>query len=233
MIVLMDGTTIDTLGGGGLEKRVTEDSLEALGKGSSTLKTYGLRPEEKGGIGSECGGDAKVFIEIRGNSPRLVIFGGGHVGSAIARSAVPLGFTLTVIDARDDFASPERFPPGTDVVHADPTVSETSQRVPEGAFVVILTHSHDIDQKALSHVISRRPVYVGMIGSHRKVKVIMGNLVQAGIDPAVLKEVFSPVGLDIGAETPEEIALSILAEIVHVRRKGGSSPASLSARPRS
>ncbi|MHC4600220.1 MAG: XdhC family protein, partial [Planctomycetota bacterium] len=207
MIVLSDGSTFDTLGGGGLEKRVTEDALGALASGRSALRTYGLRPEGEGGIGAECGGEAKVFIEVRGDGPRLVVIGGGHVGSAIARSAVPLGFALTVVDAREDFASPGRFPPGTEVVHADPARPETAATIPEGGYVVILTHSHTLDQEALRHMIVRKPRYIGMIGSRRKAAAVLARLREEGVDPEALGTVCTPVGLDIGAETPEEIAL--------------------------
>jgi xanthine dehydrogenase accessory factor len=227
MLVLPDGASLDTLGGGRLEKLVIQDALKSLADGLSVLKNYSLVPEDKGGIGAECGGDAQVFIEVRGNRPRLVIVGGGHVGLALAKSASALGFALTVVDPREAYAASERFPSGTEGKHADPSKAETAALVPTGAFVVILTHSHDLDKEALRHLLDREPVYIGMIGSRRKVKVVLERLEAEGVPREALGQVFTPVGLDIGAETPEEIALSILAEIVHVKKKGGPSPASL------
>jgi xanthine dehydrogenase accessory factor len=227
MLVLADGTILDTIGGGKLEKIVIADALEALSTGRSSLKTYDLAPEAKGGIGTECGGAVQVFLEVRGRRPRLVIFGGGHVGLALASAARPLGFALTVVDPREDFARPERFPAGARVVKADPAGPEAAAAVPDGAFVVILTHSHDLDRAALKNVLGGRPAYVGMIGSRRKVKVLLEQLAKEGAPRDRLSAVFAPIGLDIGAETPEEIAVSILAEIVHVLRRGGPSPASL------
>ncbi|MHC5040345.1 MAG: XdhC family protein [Planctomycetota bacterium] len=231
MLVLPDGSTFETLGGGVLEKRVTEDALAALSEGGSRLQTYSLVPEEQGGIGGACGGEAQVFIEVRGRRAQLIIVGGGHVGQALARAAAPLGFALTVIDPRPDFAAPERFPPGTRGWEADPTNPETAGRIPLRAHIAILTHSHALDREALRHMVGRDPAYIGMIGSRRKVKGILENLEGEGIPRERLARVFTPIGLDIGAETPEEIALSILAEIVHLRRKGGESPSSLRCQP--
>jgi xanthine dehydrogenase accessory factor len=230
MLVRLDGSILDTIGGGKLEKLVIADALQALSGGKSGLKSYDLAPEEKGGIGTECGGSVKVFLEARGKRPCLAIFGGGHVGLALANAARPLGFALTVVDPRGEFADSGRFP-GARVVKADPGGPEAAAAVPDGAFVVVLTHSHDLDRAALKNVLKGRPAYVGMIGSRRKVKVLLEGLEGEGVPRERLDAVFSPVGLDIGAETPEEIAVSVLAEIVHVLRRGGPSPASLRASP--
>lgn len=230
ILVRPDGSTMDTIGGGGLEKRVIEDALKALSANRSSLEEYKLLPAEQGGIGAECGGDTRVFIEVHGDRPRLVLFGGGHVGLALARAANWLGFAVTVVDPREAFSRPERFPAGTATIHADPSDPETAACVPENAIVVILTHDHALDKAVLGNVLPRKPAYLGMIGSRRKSAAILKDLQLEGTPKEDLERVFAPIGLDIGAETPEEIALSILAEIVHVRKKGEASTASLGRR---
>ncbi len=227
ILVLPDGSPLGSIGGGALELNVIREAEKALESGRSALFAYSLTPQDKGGIGTECGGEARIFIEVRGNRPRLVIVGGGHIGLALARAAQPLGFALTVVDPRETYASRDRFPPGTDTIQADPAAPETAEHIRPGADIVILTHSHELDRKTLKNLLGRDPGYIGMIGSRRKVKTVIERLEEEGIPKERLDRVSAPIGLDIGAETPEEIAVSILAEIIHVRRKGAPSPAGL------
>jgi xanthine dehydrogenase accessory factor len=227
MLVLPDGSTTGTVGGGGLEKKVTEDALLALKEGTGFLRQYDLRAKKGRGIGAICGGKATVLVEVLQAGERLLICGGGHIGLALARMASGLGLRVTVVDPRKAYSGGNRFPEGVEVVRARPAGRKVLGLVDADTYVVILTHSHALDKEALRALAPSRARYIGMIGSRAKVRRILSELVKEGVDRRHLGRVHAPVGLDIGAETPAEIAVAILAEVVHVRRRGASSPASL------
>jgi xanthine dehydrogenase accessory factor len=227
MIVLPDGGTEGTVGGGALEKKVGEDALEMLaGDGPSRLVRYSLTDEASGGIGAACGGESDVFIEIFRERQKMLILGGGHVGIALARIAALSGFAVTVVEDRAELADPERFPSARVlcVPPGDPSV--TSEAGPSTA-VVIVTRSHALDLEALRLFIGSPAFYVGMIGSKKKVASILEALEKEGAAKARIGKVYAPIGLDIGAESPEEIAVSIVAEIIAVKRAMKPSPISL------
>jgi xanthine dehydrogenase accessory factor len=165
-------------------------------------------------------GDARLMLEVFEAPARLVIVGGGHVGLAIATLANLVGFGVTVIDDRPEFANTERFPMAESVLCGDIDEILDETRVDETTFVVLVSRGHQVDTLALRHVAERGAAYVGMIGSRRRTGTVLQQLAADGIDADALARVHTPIGLDIGAETPEEIALSILAEIVLVRRGG-------------
>lgn len=227
MIVLPDGTIHGAIGGGGLEKQVIEDALELMKTGGSCSKIYNLAGAQTGGIGPICGGEATVFIEIVRAQETLLVCGGGHIASAIAPMAQLLGMNLIVVDDREDFASRERFPNALRVINTHPEDPEIQKLVTASTCIVIFTHNHEHDKDALKNLIDTGAAYIGMIGSKKKVKQVMTELAAEGVPAKALERVYSPVGLDIGAETPAEIAISILAEIVHVRRTGSASAISL------
>lgn len=157
----------------------------------------------------------RVLVETE---PKLVIAGAGHIGAHLARLCVDLEFDVTVIDDRADFANPQRLPPPIHVLVGD--IEQTLRRLPLGpdTYAVIVTRGHNHDEQALSAVIASATKYVGMIGSRRKIKLIFDDLVAAGVDPAALARVHAPIGLDINAVTVPEIAVSIAAQLVAVRR---------------
>ncbi|MDQ7780250.1 MAG: XdhC/CoxI family protein [Planctomycetota bacterium] len=214
-----DGTTFGTVGGGLLEKKVIDDALQAIRDGGSLLKDYSLYPQDQGGIGTECGGSTQIFIDVISGADRLLLVGGGHIAQPLAKLGRMLGMSVEVVDDRPEFASPERFPAA--VLHRT-SIQQTdfSRLVNPRTWVVIISRSHEIDTDALKAVAGLPAAYVGMIGSKRKVRVIMDRLAADGVDKARLEKVFSPIGLDIGAESPEEIAVSIIAEIISIKRKG-------------
>lgn len=150
--------------------------------------------------------------------PRLVIAGGGHIGQALAALVVPLGFHLSVIDDRSSFANPRRFPPPIEPVVGD--IAETLRHWPTDAntYIVIVTRGHRHDQQALAAVVDSPAKYIGMIGSRRKIALIFDDLRRRGVTDEQLARVRAPIGLDIKAVTPEEIAVSIAAELISVRR---------------
>jgi len=227
MVILPDGTTHGTVGGGALENRVVKEALQALDDGSGFLRQYDLSAKKGGGIGAICGGRATVLVEILSAGERLLICGGGHIGLELARMGAAMGFRVTVADPRKDFSAPGRFPGGVDVLRARPSGSRVLGLVDADTYIVILTHSHSLDKEALRALAPRGARYVGMIGSRAKVARILAELRKEGMDGRVLSRVHAPIGLDIGAETPAEIAVAILAEMVNIRRRGETSPISM------
>lgn len=216
MLVYADGGFVGTIGGGEWEHRVVERAQEALQRGHSARFTAHLTRD----LGMCCGGAMDAFIEVLDTRPRLHVFGAGHVAHALARHADGLGFALTVYDERDDWLTEDRFPTATRVL-GDPR-----RALPEGSprdYFLILTHTHQLDQDILELLLPRACAWLGLIGSRNKVARFFLRLRAAGVDEALFRRVSGPVGLDIGAETPEEIAISIAAELIRVRR-GHTAP---------
>jgi xanthine dehydrogenase accessory factor len=169
----------------------------------------------------------RLLFEISRPPLELVICGGGHVGQAVARAARLLDFIVTVIDDRADFASREKFPdPEVRLVADDFTSALRSLKIVPITHIVIVTRGHRHDEMCLREVIDKPARYIGMIGSRRRTTTIREHLRREGVAAELLRRIHAPIGLDIGAQTPEEIALSILAEIVLVRRGGGGHPKS-------
>ncbi len=217
LVVLPDGAIRFTLGGGPLEAMVIADCLEQLACGTNAMREYRLVPDGEQAVGMVCGGTARVFIEIHEPEPQLLVFGAGHVGLEIARMAPALGLACTVADDRAEMLVPGRFPASVGVIHCPQAFDCDLPPTREGAFVVIVTRCHETDREILARLADRRLAYLGMIGSRRKVRVVMDELRRRGISDTSLARVRAPVGLEIGARTPAEIAVSILAEIVAVR----------------
>lgn len=169
----------------------------------------------------------RLLFEIARPPQEMIICGGGHVGQAVARAARLLDFTVTVIDDRADFASREKFPdPSIRLIADDFVTALRTLRLTPASHVVIVTRGHKHDEICLREVIDQPVRYLGMIGSRRRTTTIREHLRRQGVDPLHLRQVHAPIGLDIGAQTPEEIALAILAEIVLVRRGGTGRPKS-------
>ncbi len=175
-------------------------------------------------------GDARIMVQLFESPARLVIVGGGHVGLALAMIGEQSGFSVSVLDDREQFANVERFPMA-DQVHSGPIDESLAAMVIDGSdYIVLVSRGHQQDELALRSVVGRGAAYVGMIGSKRRTATVLEHLAAEGLDRAALEAVSTPIGLDIGAETPEEIALSILAEIVQLRR-GGSGRRMSEGRP--
>ena len=165
-------------------------------------------------------GDARLMLELFEAPPQLVIAGGGHVGLAVATIAEIVGFDITIVDDRQEFANPERFPMAKNVIWGD--FGEVFDAMDLGAShsIVLVSRGHQQDTIALRHTVQRGAGYIGMIGSQRRTGTVLQMLIDEGVPEAAVAKVHTPIGLDINAETPEEIALSILAEIVLVRKGG-------------
>jgi xanthine dehydrogenase accessory factor len=223
MVVRPDGSTVGTVGGGELEARVIQAALGALEAGEPRLLHYNMVDVDAGDPGI-CGGQATVCVDIVGLLPTLLVAGAGHMGRALARLGKPLGFRVVVADDRAEYANAESIPEADQFLVGELSKTLTAFPPTQATAIVIVTRAHHRDQEALEAVLDRGAGYIGMIGSRRKIKVVFDNLRAAGYDDALLSGVRAPIGLDIGAESPEEIALAILAEIIMLRRGGTGNP---------
>jgi len=226
MLVRSDGSTLGTVGGGVLEAAIIKAALEALEKGEPRLIQYGLRADKREGDYGVCGGDMDVFIDVIKPRPLLLLVGGGHVAKPLAKMAHMAGFRIAVLDDREEYANPQRFPDAAQILVGD--LKGELERFPltPETYVVIATRSHETDAEALGAVLDSPAAYIGLLGSRRKVSFIFRALRERGASDEALARVHAPIGLDIGAQTPEEIAVSILAEMVMRRRGGEGKPLS-------
>lgn len=217
LMVLPDGSIRFTMGGGPLEAMVIADCLKQLADGTHALREYRLVPRGEKAVGMVCGGTVRVFIEIHEPEPQLMVFGAGHVGLEVLRLAPALGLACTVVDDRAEMLGVDRIPQGVRSIHCPLAFSGDLPATGEDGYVVIVTRCHETDREILARLADRPLAYLGMIGSRRKVRVVMDELAERGISAASLGRVRAPIGLAIGARSPAEIAVSILGEIIAVR----------------
>lgn len=219
MIVQESGAIDFTLGGGAFEALVIEDAKEAMREGIAAVKCYRFLPVGENATGMTCGGEVEVFLEVFRRAPRLVIFGGGHIALPLARLGKGVGMRVAVIDDRPEFANAERFPEVDEIHEACGGYARSDIPLEHDDFVVIVTRCHQTDEACLRTVLGedREPAFTGVVASRRKAKVLLARLAQEGFTRERLEEIRTPIGVDIGAETPEEIAVSILAEVLAVR----------------
>lgn len=217
MIVKPDGDIVGSIGGGALEAQAIQEALAFQNNGTvadgATKKTYRLTEDE----GMLCGGQAELLFESFGKREQLVVFGAGHIAQALIPLAKKAGFYVSVLDNRPKFTKSDRFPDADKVQTGE--YQDLLQQVEfhERLYVVIVTHGHQHDEEILSFCVQQPHAYIGMIGSRNKSRTVLRHLKEQGIDDANFEKVFSPVGLHIGAETPFEIAVSILAELTAIR----------------
>ena len=218
MLVFPDGRTIGTIGGGCYENDAFWKAREALATGKPALLHYELNDDFAQENGLVCGGQMDVHIDPLEPTPRLFIVGAGHVGWHLGRLAADAGFRVHVVDDREKFANAERFP-GAEEVVAEPIPDWLHRsELPASAFVVVVTRGHTHDLDAMRALAARDVRYLGLIGSRAKVSKIFARLLEEGMPPECLARIHAPIGLDIGAVTPAEIAISIMAELVAIRR---------------
>ncbi len=228
MIVYDDGVISGTVGGGKFESLVVAEALDCLARNETRLKIWPLREDQPDSFGAICGGEVTVLIEPHVPTQTMLVVGGGHCAQALARLAAACGFHVTVVDDRPEIlaqctaAHCRLAGPVTDCVAA--------QDWSKPAAVVIVSRHYDIDREALAAVLAKGgAAYVGMIGSRRKVRRVYDQLIRDGVSTEALAGVHAPLGLDIGADSPAEIAVSVVAEILMVLR--GKSGASLRLAP--
>jgi xanthine dehydrogenase accessory factor len=239
LAIYEDGTFSGTIGGGPFEALVVADAAALFrpeGPGR-LIKWYDffereiLSGEEREATNMICGGSARVFVELLQAAPALIILGGGHVGLALARLGRELGYDVTVADDRVEYASPERFPPGVAVVRTDRdyTLPQEALRAGRDRYVAVVSRCWETDLAALRPWIgdgAPAAKYLGVIGSRRKIRGVFARLREEGFAEERLRGVRAPIGIEIGAVTPEEIAVSILAEMTSVARASASRAAS-------
>ncbi|OGO50797.1 MAG: hypothetical protein A2148_03720 [Chloroflexi bacterium RBG_16_68_14] len=222
LLVRPDGSRLGALGGGALEETVAADAHAALTRlprlqaasyfysaGGGRLHRLSAGPDE-----------FEVLIEVTERPATLLIVGGGHVGQSVAAIGTQVGFSVAVVDDREAFANPERFPMADRVICGG--LVEELRRFPIDAstYIVLVSRGHKQDELSLREVVASDAAYVGMIGSVRRVSTVLTHLAREGCPREALERVHTPIGLDIGAETPEEIAVSVVAELIAVRRGG-------------
>jgi len=217
MLVFSDGRIVGTIGGGCYENDAFGKAREAILDRRPLLLHYELSDDFAQETGLVCGGQMDVYIEPIEPSPELYVIGAGHVGFHLARLAHDVGFRVHVVDDREKFANTERFPTAEAVIVDDIPSWVAHAHLPPHAYAVIVTRGHTNDLEALRALAPLELRYLGLIGSRAKVARIFEALTSDGMPAARLRHVHAPIGLDIGAVTPQEIAVSILAELIAVK----------------
>ena len=221
MIVRQDGSIIGTVGGGLAESYVIAEAKQAIRKKLSAVVEYRLDAAAPDGIQMLCGGTLTVFIEVVCASPTLLLLGAGHVGQALARLGDTLGYRVVVVDERPAFANRQLYPMASEI-YCEPDILDAFRQAQVDADTYIVIATTDSDLRGLREALRHDPAYAGVIGSAKKAAKLLGQLAAEGV-PGV-ERVFMPVGLDIGAETPEEIAVSVMAEIMCTRTQTSGRP---------
>lgn len=219
MLVRDDGSIVGTIGGGCVEAEVWQAAREVMESEKPRTVTFDLNQDPKFDTGLVCGGTLEIFIEPVLPPAELYIFGAGHVAESLYRVARIAGFDITVIDNREAYANRERFPQAQEVIAEDFEAVTARLQISDSAYIVIVTRGHRDDMRVLRWAVQTPARYVGMIGSKRKTITIFKELQAEGLAAELFDRVHAPVGLDIGAITPEEIAVSITAELI-ARRRG-------------
>ncbi len=225
MVVYPDGRIVGTIGGGCVEAEMTWRARQVVETGRPQVAGYELTLDQAGEDGLICGGRMQVFIEPILGTPTLCLFGAGHVAQPLARMASAVGFRVEVADDRVKFANPERFPEADLLVVDEHALAAERMTLGPNSYVVVVTRGHKGDEDALFAALSRGPRFVGLLASKPKFVHIVAALTERGLSPETLATIHSPLGLEIGASTPEEIAVSILAQMIAVRR--GVDPAAI------
>lgn len=219
MLVCDDGSIVGTIGGGCVEADVWQAAREVMESEKPRTLTFDLNQDPKYDTGLVCGGTLEIFVEPILPPTDLYIFGAGHVAASLYKVARIAGFDVTVIDDRETYANRERFPEAQQVIAEDFDKAAAKLTPNESSYIVIVTRGHRDDMRMLRWAVQTPARYIGMIGSKRKTITIFKELQAEGLPAQLFERVHAPVGLDIGAITPEEIAVSITAELIAKRRK--------------
>jgi len=218
MLVTSDGEALGTIGGGGMERRLIDEALEALGEGKPKVVHFALGVPAREGmvsVNSKCGGEVKIFMDVLKPEPRLIIMGSGLIAQAVARYTRDCGFKVTVVDDADT-ATAENFP-GVELVDDGYPESLTKVKIRPSDYVAVLHGETEFEIAGLRHAVKATPAFIGLLGSKNKAREHRRQLKMEGYDPETVDAIRGPIGLDIGAETPEEIAVSIVAELIQAK----------------
>jgi xanthine dehydrogenase accessory factor len=223
MLVFPDGSFSGTVGGGDMEHRVLDEAVQAMTDGRPRILSYRMVDPARGDPGV-CGGTVEVFVEPILPPPTLVVIGGGHVGRAVAHLAKWLGFRVAVSDDRPEFASRESAPEADEFYPVPLTALGAQLKITPRTYFVLTTRGVAIDVAGLPALLDSNAAYIGVIGSKRRWTTAVKQMREMGVPEEKLARVHSPMGLELNAETPEEIAVSIMAEIIMLRNQGSGQP---------
>jgi xanthine dehydrogenase accessory factor len=229
MVVYPDGRIVGTIGGGCVEAEMTWRAREAIERGRPQTASYELTPEQAGEDGLICGGRMEIFIEPIEGTPTLCLFGAGHVAQPLARMARAAGFRVEVADDRVKFANADRFPDADLIVVDEFLEAAGKMTLGPNSYAVVVTRGHKGDADALEACSGKGLRFVGLLASKPKFVHVAAALQERGVAPSEIARIHAPLGLELGAVTPEEIAVSILAEMIAVRR--GKAPGTRSLGP--
>lgn len=229
MLVYPDGSIIGTVGGGEVENRVIEEALAALEDANPRVLPYSMVDPQRGDPGV-CGGQLEIFVEPIFPPPLLVVIGSGHVGKAVAHLAHWLGFRVAVSDDRPEFCTPEAVPAADEYYPVSMAQLPDHLKITPWSYLVLTTRGANVDIEGLPALLESPAAYLGIIGSRRRWETTRKALIEAGIAPEKLDNICSPIGLELNAQTPEEIAVSIMAEILMLRGSGDGLSMSASKR---
>jgi len=222
MLVRDDGSIAGTIGGGCVEAQVLTAAREVIETGRPKHMTFNLSEDSAYDSGLICGGEMEVFVEPVLPQPTAFIFGAGHISNSLSKIASLAGFATVIVDDRASFANRERFPEAAEVHAAEYEDLFAKLPVNESSYLVIVTRGHRDDLRVLRLAVRSAARYIAMIGSKKKVIEVMRQLRSETVPSEVLERIHAPMGLDIGAETPEEIAVAVVAEMIAVRRNASS-----------
>ncbi|HUV54308.1 MAG TPA: XdhC family protein [Candidatus Krumholzibacteriaceae bacterium] len=219
MLVTSSGEALGTIGGGGMERRLIDEALEALREGEPRTLHFAMGVPAREGmisVNSKCGGEVKIFMDVLKPESRLIIMGSGLIAQAVARYSIDCGFHVTVVDDADT-ATTENFS-GVELVNDAYPESLTRVKIRSSDYVAMLHGETEFELAGLRHAVKARPAFIGLLGSRNKAKEHERQLKEEGYDPETVDAIRGPIGLEIDAETPEEIAVSIVAELIKVKR---------------
>lgn len=225
MLVYPDGTIVGSIGGGEMELRVIASAQEVLRDGQPRYLDMTLSNEQRGDP-LICGGEMELFVEPLLTTPTLLLVGAGHIGAAVAELAHFLGFRVVVLDDRAEFLTPQNFPHADERITGDIVSKIREVDISPQTFIVLVTRAHTLDAALLGALVDRPAAYIGMLGSRRRVMTVLQTLKGQGAREEALQRVHAPIGIEINAETPQEIAVSIMAEVIKAKRTQGDNPAS-------
>jgi xanthine dehydrogenase accessory factor len=228
ILVRDDGSFAGTIGGGCVEAEVWQAAREVMESGRPRLLAFSLAGDAAYDNGLICGGQLEIYIEPVEPLEQAFLFGAGHISKSLSRLCSMLGFSVTVIDDRESYANPDRFPEAEQVIAGNYEEIFPKLPVNSSSYLIIVTRGHRDDMRVLRWAVTVPAAYIAMIGSRRKVISTVKELVREGMDPELFRRVHAPMGLDIGAVTPEEIAVSVAAEMIAVRRRAQSGWRALS-----
>ena len=223
LLVREDGSIVGTIGGGCVEAEVWTAAREVMDTGQPKRLSFNLGQDAAYDNGLICGDQLDVLVELVPPQPRAYVFGAGHISKSLAKLVSLLGFATTIVDDREAFANRERFPEADEVIAAEYEEAFTRLEINENSYLIIVTRGHRDDMRILRWAVTTRARYVAMIGSKRKVISVIKELEKEGIPREAFERIHAPMGLEIGAVTPEEIAVSVAAEMIAIRRNAASS----------